>query len=444
MIQQYNMKKKIKILIIIPLLIYFTNTTYSQKSSEKTIIYGDGYYVINIANGFVAKKKFVENQNLTFLTERNRYDERILRDTIVSGKYFTKDGNAFIDGIFKKWGLEFKELLRVKGVFKVSNNENGIGITTNKKEGKELVIHLLSNNQYNINIIRNSFSLESNISNLEEPELSRDITSWGSNDVFDRYILNDKKVKFSFNNGDIFKGSIKTENLGYSNGFYYHMAPYIGEYKYASGEVCKGIINYYSYYGRFYVEKGTTIFADGTIGKDNWLNHDNLTYDEIDSIYRNNKSPTEMRDLYVSIIEEKERKLQEKKVAREKVEKEKFLKKLIHQKKLIEKYGEHYGNLLTQGKLLPGMSEDMVKEVWEKEWFNINSLVRDGRMIEIWEFDESKMQRDIINKGKESGQEEGAIGLLLMLNLSEELGLEGINAPKTLVFIDEKLTDIYR
>ncbi|TYA52724.1 hypothetical protein [Formosa maritima] len=451
------MKKKIRLLLIIPLLIGYTNQTFSQNGREKTIMFTNGYNVIYSAIGQVSKNKFVENKNVTFLTERDLHNGRILRDTIVSGKYFTKDGNSYIDGLWKQWDRDFKELVRVKGVFKVSNNENGIGITTNKKKGKGIIINVLSENPYYINIsykyyyfgrFISSFSLESNITNFEEEELDRDLMRWSPHDIFDKQILNDKKVKFSFKNGDVFIGSIKRDTN--SNGFYYHMVPHIGEYKYKNGDIINGEIYYYDFFGgrlKFYPEENSyTVFEDGTVEKGEWVKKyfSSLNNDEKADLYKNCESLTELRDKSKIIIDKKNKKIEEKEKEKEKERLEKLQKQIKRQKELTSKYGDYYGNKLSRGELLPGMNEDMVKEVWEKEWFNINNIVRNGQMIEIWEFDKSKMQRDIIKKGKESGQQEGALGLILMLNLSEELGLEGINAPKTLVFMDNKLTDIYR
>lgn len=446
------MKKQIRLLIIIPLLICYTNQTYSQNNRQKTILYdynNSGYnnllgsvFYSYCANGYVSKKKFVENQNLTLLMQLNTQDGsgRFVKDTIISGKYYTKNDIAYIDGIWKKWDKDFKKLIKVKGVFKISNIENGIGITTKKKDGKEPTIHLLSNNPYHISFYHGGFLLESNITTIEEEKLYSDIHD------LNKYILNDKKVKFSFNNGDIFIGSVKRTK----SRFYYSIEPYIGNYEFKTGESIKGEISYFSSYTSDIEflpnEKSSTSFSDKTIEEGDWVNKYvfSLDYDQEKELLRECKSLTELRDKSKILYDKKNKKIEDKKKEKEREKIEKLQKELKRKKELTSKYGEHFGNLLSQGKLLPGMSEDMVKEVWSKEWFIINNIVRNGKMIDIWEFDESKMQRDIINKGKESGQEEGALGLLLMLNLSEELGLEGINAPKTLVFMDKKLTDIYR
>lgn len=431
------MNKQIRILIFVSLLMCFTNETYSQNGREKTILYELNQYDSYSAFGYVSKNQFVENQNVTFKTERYFDYDRILRDTIISGKYFIKDGNSYIDGIWKDYNRDLTEIVRVKGVFKVTNNDDGIGINLNKKKGKKLKVIVLPDKPYYVNFKQGKFSLESNVTNIEEQILYPNI--------FNELIPNDKKVKLTLNNGDVFIGKVKSRNElpPYSN-YDATFAPENGEYRYVSGEISTGVFQFNNYLNRFYLKKGSTVFTDKTVINGDWIYDMNLTNSEQESVYSRDRTPTEMKNMAITIVKEKERKLQEEKLAKEKAEKAELLKKQLHRKKLIEKYGDYYGNKLSRGELLPGMNEDMVKEVWEKEWFNINNIVRNGQMIEIWEFDKSKMQIDIIKKGKESGQQEGALGLILMLNLSEELGLEGINAPKTLVFIDNKLTDIYR
>jgi len=88
------------------------------------------------------------------------------------------------------------------------------------------------------------------------------------------------------------------------------------------------------------------------------------------------------------------------------------------------------------------MSQEMVNEYWPKKYFSISNINRNNSKTVIWEFDKNKMQREIIKEGKENGNEEGALAVILMLNLSGQLG--GLDAPKMLVFKNNKLTDIYR
>jgi len=105
--------KNIRFLIITLLLICFTKETYSQNGSQKTILYEKYNYS---ANGYLDKNKFIENQNLTFRTERLIGFERILRDTILNGRYFSsEDGNSYIDGIWKNNNRDLTKIVRVSG-----------------------------------------------------------------------------------------------------------------------------------------------------------------------------------------------------------------------------------------------------------------------------------------------------------------------------------------
>ena len=284
-----------------------------------------------------------------------------------------------------------------------------------------------------------------------------------------KYIENIEDVKYTYRNGNIFIGKVANTVDSITNSIKSQLSQ--GVLKYSSGEEFQGNVG-----GQWYCGipiSGEMTLSNGSIKNGNWLKKFDLIQTEYDKVlkvesptkklflaqnlyiereYKNSIDNAELAISYENYSKAKDwfnralkLKPNESEYLNTQIDKiENLYKKQVRKNELINKYGNNYGNKLYRGELIPGMSEDMVKEVWEKEWFNINNIVRNGQMIEIWEFDKNKMQRSIINKGKESGQEEGALGLLLMLNLSEELGLEGINAPKTLVFMDKKLTDIYR
>ncbi|WP_417200556.1 hypothetical protein [Bizionia sp.] len=453
------MKKQIRFLIIIPILICFINHTYSQNNRQKTILYDYNNSGFNdllgfvlysyCANGYVSKNKFVENQNLTFLMQINTEDGsgRFFKDTIISGKYYTKSGHAYIDGIWKKWDKNFKKQIKIKGVFKVSNIRNSSGITTKKKLGIEPTIHLLSNNPYNIKIslgilkkttFHKYLNIESNITLIKEESLNLE--------ELNKHILKDEKVKFSFNNGDDFIGSVQREN----SGFYYSIQPYIGLYKFKTGESINGEIRYLTHY-KSDIEflpgpNSTTSFSDQTTQEGDWVNKYtfSLNYKQKNELFHECKSLTELKDKGKALYNNTIKKEEDKKNKKEEDELEKLQKQLKRQKELTSKYGKQFGEHLSRGELLSGMNKAMVNEVWKKEFFNISSIVRDGQNIEIWEFDKQKMQSEIIKEAKKNNDGESAVGALMALELSENIGLGGLEIPKMLVFKNNKLTDIYR
>jgi hypothetical protein len=153
---------------------------------------------------------------------------------------------------------------------------------------------------------------------------------------------------------------------------------------------------------------------------------------------------TEKHNLAIQLYEEQQQKLQAEKIAKQKAEEK---KKIAEQKKkqaLIAKYGTHYGTLISEGELDVGMSQLMVNEVWNKEFFVISKSVRSGESIEIWEFSKDKMQMAIINEGakhKDSGGGEAAIAAIFLMELSDALG--GPSAPQMIIFTNNKF-DIYR
>lgn len=437
-------QKKIKFVLLIALSFGFitlsnSQTTSEKKGSLKTISYGeyDGDYGKEydyVAIGYVNNNQFVENQILTFLTNRNKK----AADTIVSGRYFyAEDGNSYIDGIWKKYEYEgsntIKKIIRLKGVFKVSNNKNTIGITTNKKIGEEPIIKTITNTNYNLEIIYKVLKLETSINDLVEQEIDYSI--------FKDYIKKSKKVKLTFKNGDLFTGTVQ-EPYVYDN-YSADFIPDIGEYKYSKGEVANGEI-YHSLNGKFLLSKGTIVFQDGSVEDENdieensWLKQYKLSNDEIEEMYRDSESLTDMRNKAKSIGEKRGKEAKENKILQEQLMEKIRQNKQRLKTKLVTKYGENIGNKILQGKLEAGMSKSMVSDVWKEEYFSVSNIVRDSQNIEVWEFNSGKMASDLI---KEYGEED-AYKMYFGLAFAVEFG--EISIPRKLIFKNDKLTDVYR
>lgn len=436
-------QKQIKFILLIALLFGFINLSNSQtpldkKGSLKTISYGeyDGDYGKEydyVAIGYVNNNQFVENQILTFLTNRNKK----LADTIISGRCFYKDdGNSYIDGIWKKYEYEgknkIKKIIRFKGVFKVSNNKNGIGFSTNKKIVEEPIVKTISNTTYNLEIKYIALKLETSINDLVEQEINYSI--------FDDYIKKSKKVKLTFNNGDLFTGTVKKPYV-----YDYYSADFIpdnGEYKYFKGEVANGEI-YHSMNGKFLLHNGTIVFQDGSVEDENdveensWLKQYKLSNDEIEAMYRDSESLTDMRNKAKIIGEERGKEAKEKKISQDQLIKEMRQRKQILKNKLVAKYGENIGNKILEGKLEAGMSKSMISDVWKEEYFIVSNIVRNSQNFEIWEFNSEKMAIDM---RKEYGEK--ASDMYLGILVAEQFGK--INIPKKLIFKNDKLTDVYR
>jgi hypothetical protein len=431
-------KKQIKFVLLIALLFGFINNSNSQTTSEKkgslkTISYGEheGDYDKEydyVAIGYVNNNQFVENQILTFLTNRNKKQA----DTIVSGRcFYAEDGNSYIDGIWKKHEYEgrnkIKKIIRCKGVFKVSNNKNSIGITTNKKIGEEPIIKTISNTNYILEIIDPELKLETPINNLDEQEIN--------SSFFEDYILKSKQVKLTIKNGDLFLGTVK-RNTDYSY-IPTEFVPNNGEYKYTTGEVSNGEIFYSNVFYKFLLYKGSIVFNDGSVDNDLWLEKYNFDYNVMAEMYRNSKSLNEIRNKAKSMGEEKGKELRENKILQEQLMEKIRQNKQKLKTKLIAKYGENIGNKISQGELEAGMSKSIVSDVWKEEYFTVSNIVRNSQNFEIWEFNSDKMATDLL---KEYGKD--AYNVYLGISLAEQFGK--INIPKTLIFKNDKLTDIYR
>jgi hypothetical protein len=135
--QSKNQKWKILSLVIPFLLLLMSMSAFSQESLPKgaklqTIDYSkrDGYGVCHgkcyKIESYVIKGEFVENQTITFSSKSSK----------ISGTLTVKNGNAYIDGTYQVEGGS------IQGLFICSNNENGIGLTPNKKNAVEFSITL--------------------------------------------------------------------------------------------------------------------------------------------------------------------------------------------------------------------------------------------------------------------------------------------------------------
>lgn len=426
-------KNKIKIILLFALFFGIPNHSNAQKKGNlKTISFGEnegdyGKEYDYIAIGYLNNDQFIENEVVTFLTNRNHK----LADTIVSGRFFYENGNSYIDGIWKKYEFEggnrITRMIRCQGIFKVSNNKNGIGITINRKVGVKPIIKSITNTSYNLEILDSELKLKTDINNIEEAEIN--------SNIFEDYILKSKYVKLTFKNGDLFNGTVKI-NTEYSQ-IPTNYVPNYGEYKYYTGEVANGEIYYSDVFHKFLLYKGSIIFNDGSIDNENWLEKYNFHYIEMAKMYSNNKSLTEIRNKAKSIGVEKEKKIQEKKILQEQLMEKIRQNKQRLKAKLESKYGKNIGNKLLQGKLEAGMSKSMVSEVWKEEYFSINNIVRNSQNFEVWEFNSGKMAQDLV---KEYGEDD-AYKIYFSIAFANEFG--EISIPRKLIFKNDKLTDVF-
>ena len=460
------------------------NTSLPKKAKLQAIIYPKTGV---IAVGYVEKKQFVENQKLTFLEKsgrnvnlglyfiserdgvfyiQSRYDKNDKQplsslDTIASGMYFTKDGNAYISGILHS-NLINKSVYG--GVFQISNTKAGNNLTTNPNETFYSLLSYQYTNKLKISIAdiysyqgyynsKNPVTLQKHAVDyllkikfddriLETFVSSDDVKKYGFL-TFDDLIKSSQNVTLNYTNGNVFVGVVEKK---YDDDKY---TPKQGEFRFKTGEIYKGILGgRYLWYinGRIFVpDQGETTFADGTTANGDWLKQYNFTDNEWQQIYGNSKSLTEIRDNAVRVNEEKQIKLREEKIAKAQAEQEKLLEEQQRKQEYISKYGEHFGTLISQGALEVGMSQAMVGEVWNKDFFVVSKSVRNGKSFEIWEFSKDKMQIAIMNEGvknKDNGGGEAALAAIFLMELSESLG--GPTVPKMIIFTNNKLTDIYR
>lgn len=445
-------------------------TLLPKNAKRKTIKYLNDQYA---AIGYVLNEKFVEGQKITFFSTKSETSKidlpyldmfpvknTKLSDTLINGKYFIKNGIPYIEGTVNL----IREGSFKKGLFKVTNNENNelipisniasklnielVDIYYYKHiEGEEnlgtLILRKLSDDAFSVNIKYIDFTLEAIIPFIL-------FQKFDSNEVeyLKSEILKSKQVKLLYNNGDVFIGNVMHRNdlsaysrSKYESGDY---VPKSGEYQYKKGEVCSGDFAFSNIYNVIYLDRGTTLFIDGSIEKDNWIDNFNLSVDEKERIHDESNSLTEMLKMAKSIKGAKDKKQKDSKIATNQQKKENLLIQQARRKNLISKYGEYYGNQISQGHLVIGMTKAMVNEIWKKEYFNISSALRNNQIIEVWEFNKEKMYREM---SKEDTKKRGKIDdnadftLALVISLAEQSG--EITFPKTLVLNNNKLTDIY-
>ncbi len=459
-----------KITFVAVLIIAVTSVVLGQTQQQTNLPKGAKLKTIKYKNfdyaivGYVADKKFVEGQKLVFLKTKEKsgviplmyvaipYNKTVLTDTITSGMYVVKDGISYLEYSI----VEQRKGSTTKGLYKISNSENSNTLTAIKADASNLKIEPADiyfyqgyYNNYPMNNIPVTLqkqsenyilTMEFNDRALETSVSPDDIKKYGFL-RFDDLIKHSQNVTLNFKNGNIFIGVVEKSNDKYT--------AKQGEYHFSTGETYEGALgreNLIYRNGRIFVpDKGETTFTDGSTANGDWLKQYNFTDNEWKQIYDNSKSLTEIRDNAIRVNDEKQIKLREEKIAQERAEQEKRIKEQQRKQEYISKYGEYFGMLISKGELDTGMSQAMVNEVWNKDFFVISKSIRSGKTVEIWEFSKDKMQMAILNEGaknKDSGGGEAALTAIFLMGLSEQLG--GPKAPQMIIFTNNKLTDIYR
>lgn len=389
--------------------------------------------------GYVFKKEFVIGQKLSFYSNQESSVE------FLNGNYYcSEDGNAYINGIWKyrKRDNRYNNSFIIKGTFRINNNINRIGINTenseknkleifldkiesyqeNYDEGKHLIINKKSDNLYSIKF--GDLSFDTSIPNLKKDILDNNVN-------INKYVEEANQVKIEYENGDVFIGKAKRE---YNSSFDKYISKAIeGEYRYSSGEIFVGNLETY-YHG--WPTKGTMTFNDGSIEVGYWLNK--YKYDEEEM--SKGKTPTEKHDIAIRSNKDELQKQEEKKLIKEHEQQKRLQEEKALKNKLINKYGNYWGNLIFKKEYTPGMTKEMVLEFSNENYYKISKVIRNGSSIEIWEFDKEKMENETI---KENGKE-GVVSLLA-LSYFEGSGIGNIESRfPTLVFTNGKLTDVYQ
>lgn len=251
-------------------------------------------------------------------------------------------------------------------------------------------------------------------------------------------VKNSKNSKLTFKNGNIFTGEV------YFNDDI--CIPDEGEFRFTNGDMVFGRVRFdfenadlAGYYNLGLNKNSKTTFADGSVLYGDWAEKYKkmLPGDVWIEVLKNSKTLTEIRDKFESnekyqhSVAEQKRKQQDVKIAKE----ENQIAELEYKNALIKKYGTNWGNLIFQRVFTLGMTKEMVLEFTYGKAYKISEVKRDGKYIEIWEFDPQKLAQEIEKK-------EGATELNL-LSMYEDLGMIDIKSKfPNLIFTDNKLSAI--
>lgn len=440
-----------------------------EKAKLETILYQDADM---IGIGYVHRKQFVENQHVTFICKsfRDKYfsSYRVKRKNertylherksntwedlssltpLISGIYFTRNDTSYIRGVVNPF-----DGLVCEGVFIFYNSEHGSKyfLSPLVKKDQKFSLDMNGTTSYQLTVGRgykahgkslaNGYSLK-----IEFPDKSDILTLEGlvaklsdlkNFRIYDSDCLkNLGTVKIKFANGDNFNGTVTSIYASSGN----ELMPLRGKYTYSTGEEFIGEYSRIKYDGKIYVPKGIITFSDGVVASNDWLSKYNFTNKEWKQIYDSCNGLTEIRDMAAQL----ELKKQQEKIAEQRAEQLKRRKEEEQRRNIISKYGEHYGALIIKKKLIPGMSQAMVNEVWSKDFFDCSISTSSGRRIEVWSLNNDKMQIKIAseaNKVDKSG--EATVAAMLLMNLLGSTSLSSV--PNMLVFVNDKLTDIYK
>lgn len=441
-----------------------------EKAKLETILYQDADM---IGVGYVYKKQFVENQHVTFISKsfrdkhfssyriKEKNGQTYLHERksntwvdlsslkpFISGIYFTRNDTSYIKGIVNPYdGFVCEGIF----IFCNSKHNNKYFLSPSAKETQKFSLGMSGATSYQLTIkegykaygkslgdgysLKIDFPDKSKILTLESRVVKlNDLEGFSISDSDCLKKLESVKIKFA--NGDSFSGTV-TSASAFSGE---ELRLLRGKYTYSTGEEVIGEYSKIRYDdGIIYVPKGIITFSDGVVASNDWLRKYNFTSKEWKQIYDSCNGLTEIRDMAAQL----ELKKQQEKIAEQRAEQLKRRKEEEQRRNIISKYGEYYGALIIKKKLVPGMSQAMVNEVWSKDFFDCSISTSSGRRIEVWTLNNDKMQIKIAseaNKVDKSG--ETAVAAMLLMNFLGSTSLSSV--PNMLVFVNDKLTDIYK
>ena len=438
-----------------------------------------------VGMGYRYKEQFVENQKVEFFKLQKASEYKIKKkkgkyyvasrdkmvpvtslEPLLQGTYFTANRMAYVKG---EWHPEEKIIHKIiyKGTFLISDTGNGIRPVDIQEFCIETSTITLSGESQgddtdyqleadfigkNIKRLKCKFPKDVLIKKARETPKSFIVGQLiGKDIIYECLSYIEQKgipVNILFTDGNQFTGNIRLDSGN-------NVFPNKGICKYVTGETFDGIyedIFWDSRNGTVHIPtQGTMTFTDGTAAQGDWLKRYGLREKDWTTLYKEGDSPTTIRDKarrkqreLAEVKRSQELEEQRKKQAELRQKQEQERQKMLRRQQLIAKYGQHYGPLIEKGELELGMTTAMVNEIWSQEFFDRSEAIEYGQRIELWTFNEEKMNMAIAKK--EDGETE-LLAMLFIDGVGEMFGISGItkkDIPYQLVFTNRRLTKIIR
>ncbi len=268
-------------------------------------------------------------------------------------------------------------------------------------------------------------------------------------DYLGGFYTRDIQATIYFANGDRYSGPIYHQHSIWHIGTLQTSTttiPYI-TYHWHNGDYFEGTATLKGY--RIIPIKGKMTYADGTHDNDWSIRYEEIdyfTYETTLTQFREIIAKKREKERLVELAEqqykaEQARKEAELKAEQARKEAEKAEKEAERKRKIIQKYGQKYGQLIIDKELALGMTKEMCEQVVHFEYYDVQTYSSGGHTYEKWTYNSARLKGEVFRQDAEAVKFFNAMSILLWCTGNS---MDNIAAPyKMLKFTDGKLTDMY-